>query len=674
LRTRVYYLLPILIIELVFNSFVVAQNDTLPTPKNDTVVLNLPKGDTIQQDSIIVKQTKKNIFTEPELDSNSVNYFFGSIDSLKYGKLHYIDTATYYFQQYDPLFHRNGLYSTLSNIGLAQTNLEFSPTLSVGYYFENSSFTKYIYENNQVKYYKLFIPYSELTYVLGSKKEQNFQVELNRELFKGFTIGIDFAMNFAPGYYDNSKANDKRLFITGQYYTKNLRYGIVANYLINNLLVEENGGIETDSIFEQNLITERANIAVNLTSASNKIRQSGFFVEQYFNLLKPASDTTPRKIDAGHISWAIHFQRNQMLYIDNNPVSDFYAPNNQPYDPEQTYDSVFQSRIRNKFKWSSVGYHDQPGSKLFKIYFGVIYDYIEQDFPSYPDKISVINNLSKMSFSQITPFGGIGLNILKSFRLNAYAEYVLGDHNNGDLKLSAAIHQFLGNESRNIGRFSAGIDFVSRSPEWYFQNYQSNMYRWSNDFKKTTTMVIFGEYFYKYALAGVKFYTFGNYTYFDETKRPAQLSATETVLQFYISGLIPIKKFGINTKLVYQETSNARVLKYPVFTGVLDLFFRSRVFKNAATLQTGIQLYYFSKFSANSYMPAYRNWYLQDDKVIGNYVYADAYVTLKVKRARIFLKYAHFNSLFGNYNYYLAPHYPARDARFELGVSWRFHN
>jgi hypothetical protein len=73
-------------------------------------------------------------------------------------------------------------------------------------------------------------------------------------------------------------------------------------------------------------------------------------------------------------------------------------------------------------------------------------------------------------------------------------------------------------------------------------------------------------------------------------------------------------------------------------------------------------------------MPALRDWHTQNDHQIGNYLFADVYLTLKVKDARIFVKYAHLNSSFSGYRYYLAPSYPARDARFYLGVSWRFFN
>ena len=662
------------------NLLIITTLVSLANAQNDTTVI-VVDSIAIHPDSTELKtDTIKTVIKAPKsltevIDSLSVTYFTGSIDNLKMDNFQYIDTSTFYFQQFDQLFRKNGLYSTLSNIGLAHKNLVFCPKLSTDYYFENQSFPKYIYENRQVKYYNLYIPYTEISYILGSKKEQNFQVVFNRELIKRLTIGVDFALNNSPGPYTNSKADDKRIFFTGQYYTKNRRYGVVANYLYNKLIVQENGGILYDSVFEENTESDRRQIPVNLSTAQNLVKQSGFYVEQYFNLLKPRPDSVKRKIDAGSISYSFHYQRNQMIYQDDDTVGYFYQPFDPPLNPDKTFDSVYQMRIRNKLQWSSIGYRDDPLSKVFNIYFGLSHEYIYQAFPDYSDNNSFIyNQLTSLSYNQLKPYGGIGLNIKKSFRLTGYAELVLGGYNSGDLRIEGYIDQYFGNINRNFGMIHAGIKFVNKTPAWYFQNYQSNFYRWDNDLKKESYLVILGEYQFRKLKAGVQFFTFGNYTYLNDSIRPAQLSDATTLLQIYVEGLTMIKNFGINTRLVYQQTNQSKAIRVPVFTGVVDLFFKSYVFKRAATLQTGFELNYFTAFYADAYMPALRDWYVQNNQKIGNYLFADVYVTLKVKAARMFVKYAHFNSLLKNYNYYLAPRYPARDARFYFGVSWRFHN
>jgi hypothetical protein len=90
-------------------------------------------------------------------------------------------------------------------------------------------------------------------------------------------------------------------------------------------------------------------------------------------------------------------------------------------------------------------------------------------------------------------------------------------------------------------------------------------------------------------------------------------------------------------------------------------------------MEPGFTFTWFSSYFADAYMPALRSFYLQNEKEIGNYPFLDVYLALKVKRARIFVKYTNVFGLTQDFNYYTTPHYPMLDPRFYLGVSWRFY-
>ncbi|HFB61845.1 MAG TPA: hypothetical protein ENJ69_02560, partial [Bacteroidetes bacterium] len=105
-------------------------------------------------------------------DSTSVFYFTGSLDSLKAGRLHYVDTTITTFHQYDPLEQNNRMYNTLSNVGLASYQRIFSSSTAVGYAMKSKAFAPYMLYNDQVRYYKLIRPFTELRYVMGPAKEQ----------------------------------------------------------------------------------------------------------------------------------------------------------------------------------------------------------------------------------------------------------------------------------------------------------------------------------------------------------------------------------------------------------------------------------------------------------------------------------------------------------------------
>ncbi len=601
------------------------------------------------------------------VDSLAVFYFVKSFDNLKLNHVYPIDTSITYFQQYDQLTYQNKLYSTLSNIGLAAKNQVFSPSLPIGYSTDIETFKNYSLDNNQVKYLLQKQPFTEIFYIMGSKKEQNLQVTFSRDIIEDLTFGLHFELNNSPGPYKNNKSNDTRVYFTSQYQTKNKRYGILANYLHNKLEMQENGGISADSLFEQNLEPDRRVIPVYLENASNLVKKSGFYVEQYFNLLKPDSplDSIHHKIDIGSLSYAFQYERNQSIYEDSDSLSGFYIGHLAPLDSTSTLDSVYQSNISNTIKWSSLGYYDNADDKHFHLYFGITHQYLRQSFAY--DSVDRIYN-------QLIPIAGMGINIGRSFYLNVDAKLVTGEYNGGDYQINGTLRQFLGRKERNIGQFEASLQLINKTPDWYFNEYNSNYYRWKNDFKKEQYSILEAKYIYRQVKVGGKFHTIVNYTYFNDSMQPTQLNNGETVMQLYFEGSIPWKSVGINTRVVYQETSQPNVMRMPKLTGTADLYFQHSIFKSAATVKTGFQVTYFTDYYADAYMPELRVFYLQDKQKIGDYVYIDYYVTLVVKRARMFFKIAHLNGYLGDYRYYSAPNYPSRDARFYFGVNWRFHD
>lgn len=636
-------------------------------------IIPLHAQDVIMPDTITETTTPKitdsiaDVSPVPIFDSLEVNYFLSSFENLKLGKLHPFDTTITYFQQYDPLTYHNKLYSTLSNIGLAAKNQVFSPTLTPRYSTEIESFNSYVLTNQEVKYYELKQPFTELFYVMGSKKEQNLGVAFTREIFKGFKFGLDFALNSSPGPYKNSKSNDTRVYFTAMYQTSNKRYGVLANYLRNKLEMQENGGIVYDSVFEQNLETDRRVIPVNLNNAKNLVKNSGVYIEQYFNLLRPLDKkgNRSRKIDVGSISHSFQYVRNQLIYTDAEITSSFYIGHLPPIDSASTYDSIYQQRISNTLKWSSLGYQETPEEKHFYLYFGITQNHLIQSFA-----YDSVNS----TYNQLIPLAGMGINIGKSFYLNVDAKFVTGDYNGGDYQISGQLIQFLGRKDKNIGEFSADLTLSSKTPEWYFNKYNSNHYRWNNSFKKEQYSILGAKYSYRDISIGGKFYTFVNYSYFNDSMQPAQIEKGETVMQLFVEGTIPWRSVGVNTRVVYQKTSQPNQIRLPKLTGTMDLYFQHTIFKKAATLKTGFQVTYFTAYYADAYMPELRVFYLQDEKKIGNYPYVDFYVTLVVKRARMFFKWAHLNGYLNDNRYFSSPHYPSRDARLYFGVSWRFHD
>jgi hypothetical protein len=127
-------------------------------------------------------------------------------------------------------------------------------------------------------------------------------------------------------------------------------------------------------------------------------------------------------------------------------------------------------------------------------------------------------------------------------------------------------------------------------------------------------------------------------------------------------------------RLDYQTVQGTTVLRLPVFMGNLAVFYTQPLFHGAAVLQPGLSFFYNTAYYADNYNPALRSFYLQDKKEIGNYLYMDVFINLKIQRAMLFVTYTHLNASFMGRGYYSTPNYPMQDGAFKFGVAWRFHD
>ena len=604
--------------------------------------------------------------TRQNIDSLGVNFFTTSIDSLRLGKIHPIDSTLTSFHQYNAARKDNRMFATLGNIGLATNNRIFFPTLSTRFNMNEKAFSPYMFSNKEVRYYQLIRPYTNLHYVMGAAKEQNLDVTFTRYVSKQLLLGVQYSLINSPGHFQNQKSNNNNVYFTAQYFTENKRYGLIANYLHNKLIVQENGGLLYDSIFEQHLETDSKIIPVQLTTAENRIKSSGFYVEQYFNLLKPLQNkNSSRKIDPGNISYAFQYLKSQAIYSDQEPKAGFYNDFPAVFDSLSTFDSTYRIRIRNRFEWSNKGYNEDKLSKVFYLYGGIVLDNIKQHLAT--------DSINK-TFNETSPYGGLRLNLFRRSILNARVDYTIGGYHSGDFKLDATLNQYLGSEEKNVGRVLIGFQLVNRMPNWYLSYYHSNRFNWDLQLKKEHILQLTGEYQYKGLKAGIQIQTIQHYTFLNDSVKPQQLNSTGSLLQLYAGGNFLIHHWGINFRLVHQSTTLHQSIHLPLFTGKLNLYYKNWVFKKAAKLQSGFQLYYFTAYFSDAYMPELRQFYLQNEKKIGNYLFVDAYATLKVKTFRFFLKANNLLGYLGNYQYFESPHYPSLTPGFYLGVNWRFHN
>lgn len=615
-----------------------------------------------------LKAQDESIFTS--LDSTDVFYFTSSLENFSFNKLNSIDTALFRFQQYDPGFKNNSYYASLGNVGLPSKNLVFTPSINEGFNYKKSYLDLYSYHFDDVQYYYLIKPYTEITYVTGPAKEQRLQLIHSQNIAPRINLSLKTIFLNSPGAYNRLRADDKNVFISSFYTSKNRRYGIAASYIHDKFVIEESGGIKYDSIFTQNLVTIRRQIDPSLIAAKSTIIKGGISFNQYFNIGVPPSKSTDslgvvherKGFRFGRLSHSFKYERKKIYFEDSKADTAFFQQFGSFIDTNLTNDSINIKTIENEFKWSNLDYETNPQDK--PVYF---YLALKQRLTNVIDTFGTISN------TEIIPNAGLSIFLLKKFRLNANAYYIIGDNNNGDKYLNIQAIQNISLKGKDYGTLEVQATYKRQSPDWFYEYHQGNVFQWTNSFEKENISSLNVAYRNTGLTIGAKYLKIDNYIYLNEQARPSQLSGSQKVGIAYLNYVKNINKWNFDLNLIYQKTSGSR-LRLPKFIANASVSLTQKFLQNVALLQPGIEIFYNSNYFADAYMPMHQSFYLQNTQVLGNYIYVDIFLNVRIKRTIFFLKLNHVNAGYTGFNYMMIPGYPMPDRGLKFGLTWKFYD
>jgi hypothetical protein len=588
-------------------------------------------------------------------NKNSTIFFksesFGNLDSINY-----IDMALDNFQK-SP--NRN----YLGNSGAADVGLFNNYTFSqLGFNYSKNNFKNYFYTKENLKFFQTHTPYTDLFYLAGSKREQQFNMTFSHNVKENWNIAVNFFRIRSEGFYLRQKTNDNFISLTSNYRSKDNRYvilfGIMYNYVQNN----ENGGISNDSLFENGAILDKKLLDINLQNANRANLNRSFFINQYFNFGKKTGDSLTNAIvnPYSRLLLSTLYEDNLLEYKDSNPTNDFYY--NVFYDSISTYDSTYNLKFENELSWNRL---DNKKHRGFRDLIGV-------GFSAKDQFIRVKQRDIDTTFNNII-FGGELYNMYsnRAFWWRFRVKYDLFGYNKNDYDLSASFKKMLFDSLATVA-----FNFSSHnySPDFMYVNYSSNHFRWRNSFQKILENgadLNFSIVKYKFNFAiGYKEYT--NSVYFDNYAVSRQYQGKVPVFSADLYKNFSFFNWHLNNSIRYQNVPDSTIIRLPKLVLEHSLFYENSLLKKALIIQIGASLFFVSEYYSNAYMPATAQFYLQDDKKYGNYPFIDFFINAKIKSVRMFFKIDHLNSGWMGNKYQITPGYPMNDRAFKLGISWRF--
>jgi hypothetical protein len=604
--------------------------------------------------SPISKDSLKQVPIPP--DSFRVKYFTGELFQ-NYGIKETFELKD--FQKYS-------FRSYLGNIG--QPVYDYyadQPIRSTGFNYFKNDFAKNLTFQDSIRYYDAHQPYTKLFFLSGQKKEVDFNFIHSQNINKNLNFTAYFSRIRSDGTYLRQNTNLTSLYLSSNYKSSNRRYYMLANVVFNVDKPLVNGGLKSDSTFEHTGATDYLTLPVNLVGAQRKYRNRQVSLHQFFNLgyvTLPADSTLKSTFTpTSAFSFNTTASDDAITYYDSSPDSGFYK--NHYISDVLTHDSVYFYKIINSVGWNTYDVKHSGARRKTGLFLNVSNELIR------------VNQLAgDRAFMNWILKGGV-FNYKDSaadFRIKLNAEYVFSGYNSGDYRMDLKLEEFFLHHKLSVGASLIASDLT---PDYMNLVYSSNNFKWNNNFGKETLNS--AKLFVRSPGYGFEIGAFArqnqNMVYYDVTASPIQLRQEVDVAGAYLYKELRFGNWNFNNRITWQHSSDLTVLQFPEWVSEHSLFFRHHL-QHKLTYQVGVDVFFFSSYFGNNYMPATGQFYVQTEKKIGNYPFADFYVSMQIKTVRIFVKYEHINSGYPSFTYYLATHQPAPDRALKLGLAWIFNN
>ena len=583
---------------------------------------------------------------------NDTVYVDTSLTLNKYYKLNYLRKDNLELIEFSNTGH------TYNSLSFGENNTLFTAFGSLAKHFNYM-------EINDINYYHVATPFTELMYrsafVQGQLLDALFSVNTSPRF--NFTIARKGLRSL--GNYQHFLSSSSNFRFSTNYLSKNKKFILKTHYVNQNIFSEENGGIVEDDIinFESgnSEFIDRSVFDPNFENADNTLQGKRIYLNQNYFITNAKDSLNVKKWSLGNI---ISIENKYYQFKQDSPNIFFGVSNDVSQVNDKTSFDTFLVNFNTSFNSSKTG--------TTSVYFN--YRDITYSYQNLAD-ISDLFNYESIIEENIS----VGLNYFfkkDKYRFDFQYESLLGQDTQGEL-LKASFLFNINDDSNIVLAFSD----VDSSPNYNYKISQSaySNYNWSNDLQNIST----AKYFLRFDSnrlfnLNFEYNKTSNYTFFikdvDGVLAPRQNLNELNMFKMRLSKKFTMNNFVLDNTLQYQRVDEQSLgtVNIPEFILRNSFFYQNELFNKALFLQTGFTFNYFSEFYMNAYDPLLSEFYVQNNKLIGNFPRIDFFINAKIQQTRLYLKAEHINSSLTGYNYYSAPNYPYRDFSIRFGLVWNF--
>lgn len=535
----------------------------------------------------------------------------------------------------------NMFYQQLSTDGSPHKPLLFQLPNLHSFNYQPSVYDAAKFTRENIKFYNVFKPYSELRYSNTLNTSRYFSVIHAQNIYKNIHLGFQYDVNYTTGSFDKSQIMNQFFNATLRFKNKKETYEGYLGFVRNRAMQNESGGLKSDSSFAAGEFSSLNAYPVNLSMAYSKWKSVDAFLVQKFNFGKLIKDSSI--ISNLSLVHELSYFSNARLYVDANPMEGFYQ--NFYFDTLKTNDSLSTQRIQNSLSLRN--------EKTIPFEIGIKHDYV-----------LFADSLNNERSSNFTPFVNLGLDV-SGFKLNFLAEYIISNNRyNEDFQIGGNV------EFKNL---YANIRLMNKSVDYFYNHYWTNNFKWENNFSKTNMFNTNLGYNHKEKLAfNIGYFLLNDLVYINNNLLPQQTSKPTSIIQASLLHNLKLGIFNLKGVMTLQKLSSEEAIRVPVFQAKQGISINFKMFNQKLQTQIGFDFRYNTSYFADSFMPAMGAFVHQDKVKIGNYLFTDFFVQAQIDRVKFFVALIHpYAGVFEN-NYYLTPHYPSEKLNLRYGVTWMF--
>ena len=575
-----------------------------------------------------------------------------------------LDTTIDFFHRFHPVEKRFA-WLHLGYLGAPAASMYFlpftDPDIDVGFH----QFDPYWRRMEDVKFYDTREPYTSFLYQQGSRSEVRAVIAHAQNITPYLSIGIDFNRMRTTGWYMRQESKISNFNAFGRFRTPDNRYNAVFAYVLNDLKLQQNGGVVDDSLFEDNSFFNKSLVSVALQAAESRWKNDEIMMINAVNIGKwiepDVKDTlSKRRIDpVFRLQHRFGWERRRYLFLDELVDSSFYS-NPELFPHGGLHDSVKVNRILNEVKLLKIA--RDTADKKFRFSSDVFFRY--HIFKTH-------NRRDVEDYSSAILGGQLRTYIFKVVRMQATGALNLAGRNQGDYRLTGVFtYEFV------PGRKILGeVENAATHPSLMQEEYHSVFFEWENDFGQLNFFNISGAYVDDklQMVLKVAAWSQSNYIYWQADATPAQYGDVLQGMQFFLQKNFRIGRVHLDNELLYQTFSNDSIVSFPDFVIRSSFYYRNELFNKSVQTKIGFDVRYNTDYHAPAYQPAIGQFPIQNAE-LSYYPEFDVFLNVKIKSVRAFLELQNvMQGLFSNGHFY-GYRYPMPDRAFKVGFQWMFWN